>query len=104
MSTFGEYLRQRYRCPADYIPFYSRWVDLYRSHSEQSGVQTDDAGTINAFLASQRRTVGEWQMRQAHRALCYYAGYRERGGAAPAEGRRPGSRLLHHRRKPCAGW
>jgi integron integrase len=90
MTSFSEYLRQRYHCPWDYISFYSKWADLFRSHREHSGTNTDDSDAINAFLASQREDIGEWQMRQAHRALCYYAGYRERDEAAPAEGRRSG--------------
>jgi integron integrase len=91
MPPFNEYLRKRYRCPWDYISFYSRWADLFRSHLEHSGARADDADAINTFLAGQRGEMGEWQMRQAHRALYYYAGYRERHGAAPTEGGRPGT-------------
>jgi integron integrase len=93
MPSFNEYLRQRYRCPWDYISFYSRWTDLFRSHLERSGARMGDGDALNTFLASQRGEIGEWQMRQAHRALCYYAGYQERAEAALPEGRRAGATI-----------
>ena len=104
MPSFNEYLRQRYRCPWDYISFYSRWADLFHSHLEHSGARADDADALNAFLASQRGEMGEWQMRQAHRALYYYAGYRERTGTCPLRRQATGHvSCFIAERKPSAG-
>jgi len=77
MISFNEYLRRRYRCPWDYISFFARWADLFRSQLDRAGARTDDPDALNAFLAGQRGETAEWQMRQAHRALCYFAGYQE---------------------------
>jgi hypothetical protein len=77
MPSFNEYLRRRHRCPEDYISLYAGWADLFRAHLEQSGARADDQDAFNSFLASQRAGTTEWQMRQAHRALCYYAGYQD---------------------------
>lgn len=91
MQPFREYLRLRHQCSEDYIAFYSRWVDLFRSHLESAGAPENDPRIVNAFLASQRSGLSEWQMRQAHRALCYYTGYKERIGAVMSDGRRSGT-------------
>ena len=90
MPSFNEYLRRRYRCPWDYISFYARWAALFRSRLERSGARADDPDALNAFLADQRGETAEWQMRQAHRALFYYAGYQDHTGSEPQGSTRSG--------------
>ena len=83
MQSFSEYLHQRLGIPDDYVAFYSRWADLFRTHLQVSRAEGDNTGAINAFLAGQRSEMSEWQMRQAHKAIHLFIGYRERAEAVP---------------------
>ena len=83
MQSFSEYLHQRLGIPDDYVAFYSRWADLFRAHLQVSRAEGDNTGAINAFLAGQRSEMSEWQMRQAHKAIHLFIGYRERAEAVP---------------------
>jgi integron integrase len=93
MHRFRDYLLKRYRCPEDYASFYCRWIDLYRSYLRPSGAREDDPVALNAFLTSQRAGLSEWQMRQAHRALYYFAGYRDSHTKVPFRSIRDSMRL-----------
>ena len=76
METFPEFLRQRCRVPERNIPFYVKWVELYREHRRQEGSAKGDAEGIDAFLAGLSERLKEWQIWQAHHAVVLYHSYR----------------------------
>jgi hypothetical protein len=62
MSSYADFLRQRHHIPENRIPYYEKWVRMYRSHLERVNAHTDDADSVNDFLAALPYLSAEWQI------------------------------------------
>lgn len=74
MQSFAEFLREKGRIQARYLPFYLRWAAMYEKHAAGSG--TSDGSTqsrLESFLATLAQQYQDWQVRQAVRLYLYFS-------------------------------
>jgi hypothetical protein len=83
MSSFEDFLRQRLHIPENRIPYYEKWVRMYRSYLERVNAQTNDADAVDEFIAGLPFQLHDWQIQQVHHSLTLYQAYRRPSNRRP---------------------